>query len=85
MQAVALTGWYVGYAITFVIIVLVVILVATILTLARRIGLQAFEIEKSLEQSRANTEALWELNVVNDGVSDLIGHASAIRQSLEDA
>ena len=84
-MAVVLTGWYVGFIIGALVIVLVVILVAILLTLARRIGRQALAIDDSLEQTRANTEALWEVAVVNDAVGDIIGHASVLRRSLEDA
>ncbi|MBA2279621.1 MAG: hypothetical protein M3527_03270 [Actinomycetota bacterium] len=85
MLAVVLTGWYAGFIIAAVVIVLVVILVAILLTLARRIARQAAAIEEALDQSRWNTEPLWDLAMVNDAVGDIIEHASVLRRSLEDA
>lgn len=82
MLGVVLTGWYVGFVIAAVVISLVVVEVSMLLVLARRIGRQAALIEISLEESRANTEALWEVGVVNDLVSDIIGHAASLRQTL---
>lgn len=84
MFAVALTGWYIGFIVTALLIVVVVILVAMLLVLARRIGAQAAEIDAVLEESRANTEALWELAVVNAAVGDIIEHASVLRRNLEE-
>ncbi len=82
MLAVSLSGWYVGYAITAVIIAIVVVLVATILGLARRIGVQALAIEESLENSRVHTLPLWDVDKVNSGVRSIIKSASQARHSL---
>ncbi len=85
MLSVALTGWYIGFIITGVVITVVVVLVATILGLARRIGSQAAAVEAALEASRVNTLALWEVTVVNDSVGQIIKHAATARAGLEDA
>jgi len=79
---VVLTGWYVGFVIAAVTISAVVVLVSMLLVLARRIGRQALLIEQSLEESRENTEGLWEVGIVNDAIGDIIGHATTLRRQL---
>lgn len=85
MQQVALSlaGWYVGYAIAATTIAIVVVLVAIILGLARRIGVQAEMVTESLENSRVNTLALWDVDKVNESVRNIIRSAEQARQSLE--
>lgn len=78
----SLTTWYVSFVIAGVIITLVVILVAIILTMARRIAVQATLITESLEESRANTEALWEVAKVNEGLTSIVANAQAARGVL---
>ena len=80
---VALTGWYVGYAITAVVIAIVVVLVASILGLARRIGVQAKAITAALDEGRINTLPLWDVDKVNGGVRSIIKSAQTARAVLE--
>lgn len=77
-----LTGWYVGYAIGAVIVSLVVVLVATILTLARKIGVQAQEAIVALDEARVNTLPLWEVNKASDGLRSITMTASRARAVL---
>ncbi len=81
--AVTLTGWYVGYAITAIIIAIVVVLVASILDLARRIAVQALQITAALDQGRINTLPLWDVDKVNGGVRSIIKSAQTARGVLE--
>ena len=81
--AVSLTGWYVGFAIAGVTITAVVVLVGIILGLARIIGRQAVEITNALEQSRINTMALWDVDVVNKSVVGINRNAAKARSVLE--
>ena len=81
-SAVSLTGWYVGYAITAVIITIVVVLVAIILGLARRIGVQADVVTGALDQARINTLPLWDVDKVNGGVRSIIRSAQEARAAL---
>ncbi|MDQ6616903.1 MAG: hypothetical protein M3083_19680 [Actinomycetota bacterium] len=83
MAAVVLTGWYVGFAITIVIIAIVVILVASILTLARRIGGQAIAIEESLNEGRLATLGLWNMSNVNEELNQIVRRAATARSVLE--
>jgi len=78
-----LTGWWVGYVIGAVIITVVVALVAAILTLARRIGLQALAITDALNDARVHTLPLWEISKVNTGLRAIVGGAAQARGVLE--
>lgn len=83
MLAVSLTGWYVGFALAGLTITVVVILVGTILGEARIIGRQAVEITNALEESRLNTMALWDVDVVNRSVIGINRNAAKARAVLE--
>ncbi len=80
---VSLSGWYVGYAIAFVVLVVVVILVATILGLARRIGVQALAVIEAIDDGRINTLALWEVDKINGGLREIVRSAEEARTALE--
>ena len=82
MLAVSLTGWYVGFALAGLTITVVVVLVGTILGEARIIGRQAVEITNSLEESRLNTLALWDVDVVNRSVIGINRNAAKARALL---
>ncbi len=79
----SLTAWYIGFAIAGVCITIVVILVAIILTMARRIDVQARAIIEGLEDSRANTMVLWDVATVNEDLTGIVGSAQAARGVLE--
>lgn len=83
MVAVSLAGWYVGFAIAGVTIAAVVVLVGTILGEARVIARQAVDITESLEQSRLNTIALWDVDLVNRSIININRHAAKARAVLE--
>ena len=82
MVAVSLAGWYVGFAIAGVTIAVVVVLVGTILGEARVIARQAVEITESLEQSRLNTMALWDVDLINRSVININRSAAKARAVL---
>lgn len=82
MLAVSLTGWYVGFAIAGVTIAVVVVLVGTILGEARVIGRQAVDITEALEQSRLNTLALWDVDIVNKSIIGVTRNAAKARAAL---
>jgi len=83
VSSVVLTGWYVGFAITIVVIAIVVICVAAILALARRINTQAVAIENALEQARVQTLPLWAVGNVNDELNQIVRRAATGRSVLE--
>lgn len=75
-------GWYVGFAIAFAVIVVVVVLVASILTLARRIEVQAQMAIQTLDDGRVNTLPLWDVNKVNDSARSILVGLQSARQAL---
>ncbi len=83
IEAVSLTGWYVGFAIAAVTISAVVVLVGTILGEARIIARQAVDITEALEESRLNTMALWDVDLVNRSVIGVNRNAAKARAVLE--
>ncbi len=82
MLATSLTGWYVGFALAGLTITVVVVLVGTILGEARIIGRQAVSITEALEDSRINTLALWDVDVVNRSVIGINRNAAKARAAL---
>ena len=82
MFAVSLGGWYVGFAIAGVTITAVVVLVGIILGEARIIARQAVDITEALEESRLNTLALWDVDVVNRSVIGINRNAAKARAAL---
>ncbi len=83
LVAVSLRGWYIGFAIAGVAIAVVVVLVAIIMTMARRIAIQAAAITEGLDQARVHTLALWDVAKVNEGLTSIVGSAAAARGVLE--
>jgi len=82
MNVMAETGWVVGYTVGIVVVLVVVALVVPILLLAHRIGGQAAEINRSLEQAVSNTAALQELNTTADHVGVIVAGLQRGRQRL---
>ncbi len=77
-----LFSWYMGFAITFALIVIVVIEVQAILMLARKIGTQAQAIIASLEDSFVNTSPLHDLARTVDFATNILGGLTATRKGL---
>lgn len=70
-----LFGWYLGFAITFAIIVVIVVEVQAILMLARKIGTQAQSAIQGLEEIFVSTAPLHDLQTT-------VNHARAIVEGL---
>ncbi|HVL26551.1 MAG TPA: hypothetical protein VM390_00270 [Acidimicrobiales bacterium] len=71
-----------GYVIAAVVITIVVVLVAIILSLARRIGVQADQITSALDEARINTLPLWDVDKINGGVRSILKSAQEARAML---
>ena len=84
MLAVSLSGWYIGFAIAGVTITVVVILVGIILGEARIIARQAVSVTESLDESRLNTIALWDVDLINRAVIGINRNAAKARAVLEE-
>ncbi len=76
------TGWYVGLTIGFVIVSVVVVLVATILTLAARIGSQARTGMEAMDEARAATLPVWEIQQINASATAIWRAAESARRLL---
>ena len=79
---VVLTGWYVGFAIGFTVVLLVVVEAGIILGLARRIGVQAQNVALALDEARVHTLPLWEVSKVNDSLRATVNYAGQARTAL---
>lgn len=77
-----LFGWYLGIGIAFAVIVVVVVVVASILTLARRIGIQAQQAIEAIDVGRVNTLALWDVDKANDAAKRIAQSLRAARGAL---
>ncbi len=75
-------GGYVGLGIGFLIVVVVVILVATILTLAARIGSQVRQGMEAMDEARAATLPVWEIQKVNTSITAIWRAAESARRLL---
>ena len=81
MIAATYTDWYVGFALSFAVIVVVVVIVGTILTLAARIGDQARDAHIGVDTVRAQTTSLSDgVDRVNDSAVRILHMARALRK-----
>lgn len=81
-EASTLTGWYVGYVIAGVVIVIVVAMVAIILALVRRISGVADDITDVLDDIRVNTASVPAVGTLNEGLLSVVTHAAQAREAL---
>lgn len=77
-----LTGWYVGYIIASVVIVIVVGLVGWVLSLARRIGVQANDIALTVNEIRGTTAPVPLVGKLNEKLARVVEQAAAGRAAL---
>ena len=77
-----LLGWYIGFVLTTIIIVIIVIEVQAILVLARNIGVQAQEAIRGLEIAWTHTAPLWDLQTTIDHASNIVSDLLTVRKGL---
>ena len=75
-------GWYVGWAVGLVVVLLAAGLLLTAITLGQRITRQAVDIERALAGARANTDALWDVRRTNHAVDRITRGLAAAREML---
>jgi hypothetical protein len=75
-------GWYIGLGIGFLIVAVVVVLVATILTLASRIGSQARTGIEAMDEARGATLPVWEIQKINSSATAIWRAAESARKLL---
>ena len=78
MVGISFIGWWIGLGV----VALVVLLVATILVLARRIGVQARTITEDLDRARASTFGLWDVQKTNLALKAILDDAQKARSAL---
>lgn len=76
------TGWYVGWAIGLVVVLIAAGLLLTIIALGRRITRQATDITAALDGAKANTDPLWEVRTTNHSVDRITRGLAAAREML---
>jgi len=77
-----LTGWYVGYVVAAVVIVVLVGLVGWLLALARRIGVQAAAIVDALADIRRTTAPVPLVGKLNQKLLHVVQQAGTARVAL---
>ncbi len=81
MLAATYTDWYIGLALSFIVIVVVVVIVAIILTLAARIADQAHAADGGVDAVRSQTTSLADgVDLVNDSAVRILHMARALRK-----
>lgn len=78
-----LLGWYIGYGLAAVVVLLVAALVLAITATARRIADVADDITATLHVARERTEPLWQVSTTNQVAGDILQAATAARKTLE--
>ncbi len=81
MSLVALsTGWYVGWAIGLLVVLLAAGLLLTAIMVGRRISRQALDITQALDGARANTDPLWDVRTTNHAIDRVTRGLTAARK-----
>jgi hypothetical protein len=81
MLAATYTDWYIGLALSFIVIVVVVVIVAIILTLAARIADQASTADAGVDMVRSQTTSLAAgVDLVNDSAVRILHMARSLRK-----
>ena len=75
-------GWYVGWAVGLVVVLLAAGLLITIIGVGRRITRQAVDIERALAGARANTDPLWDVRQTNHTIHRITRSLAAARGLL---
>ncbi len=81
-QRADLFGWYLGFGIGLLVVVVVAVLVGWILFLALKIGKYAPMIDEALQQAEHNTRALAGLKTTIDHATVIVGGLSRGRARL---
>ena len=84
VQQESFTGWYRGLIIGFVLVAVVVVLVGTILMYASRIADQAKDGIGRMDEARATTLPIWELQDLNESATGIWRAAESARELLKE-
>lgn len=75
-------GWYVGWAIGLVVVLLAAGLLLAIIGVGRSIVGQAVAITRALEGARVHTNPLWEVRTTNHAIDRATRGLAAARETL---
>lgn len=76
-------GWYIGFALAAVVVLLVAALLIAVISTVRRITTVAEDITATLVVVRDRTEVLWQVATTNRAATDILTTATAVRETLE--
>ncbi|HYF26660.1 MAG TPA: hypothetical protein VD931_13050 [Baekduia sp.] len=83
MSALALSsGWYIGWAVGLVVVLIAAGLLLTVIALGQRITRQAQDITRALEGTQRNTQALWEVRATNHAIDRITRRLARARELL---
>lgn len=75
-------GWYIGWAVGLVVVLIAATLLLAIIGLGRRIARQAKDIETALDGAKSNTDGLWEVRTTNHAIDRTTRGLAAAREML---
>jgi hypothetical protein len=75
-------GWYVGWGIGLVVVLLAAGLLLLNISIARRIARQAADITAALDGTKTNTDPLWDVRATNHTADRITRHLAAAREML---
>ena len=76
-------GWYIGWGIGLLFVVIVVALLLVMIRGASRAGDKAMSIIEAFNEAETNTSGLWNVDTTNRTVVDITSSARAAREYLE--
>lgn len=83
MSVLALSwGWYVGWGVGLLVVLIAASLLLIIIALGRRISRQATDITRALDGARVNTDPLWDVRATNHTVDRITRQLAAARKML---
>ena len=78
------SGWWIGWAVALVVVLLAAGLLLTIISLARRITRQARDITRALDGARVNTTPMFEVTRTNFAIDRITRGLATVRTGDED-
>lgn len=78
-------GWFIGWGIGLLFVVIVVALLLLMIRGASRAGDKAASIVEAFNEAETNTSGLWNVNTTNRAIVDITSSARAAREYLESA
>lgn len=76
-------GWYIGWGIGLLFVVIVVALLLLMIRGASRAGDKAESIVEAFNEAELNTAGLWNVDTTNRAIVDITSSARAARHHLE--